>query len=208
MTEIKLTLDNPAGALEQLRHAAETLDFCEPLFALADSIEEQVRPSLEEPTGDVVVFITGVPFWPREGGVHWVTQGHSNNPPTWGELTDGVGRDAIQIYRNETELTELASQPRRIGANDPTRGVDLEDPQVVRIDRGEPSAFDTANMAAESARLDGADADNAAFTEGFDAACNEILKELQAIRRDAITAERQDGLDRAIGTVERQRDAR
>lgn len=50
MSEIKLTLNDPANFVLQLRHAAEMLDVCEPLDAIADSIEEQVKPTIEEPT--------------------------------------------------------------------------------------------------------------------------------------------------------------
>lgn len=44
----------------------------------------------------------------------------------------------------------------------------------------------------------------ASFTEGFDAACNEILKALRKLRVNAITGERQDAYDKAIAAVERE----
>jgi hypothetical protein len=52
------------------------------------------------------------------------------------------------------------------------------------------------------------DPDAASFTEGFDAACNEILKDLRNLRVNAITGERQDAYDKAILAVTRQRDAK
>lgn len=46
---------------------------------------------------------------------------------------------------------------------------------------------------------------NPAFYEGFTTACGEILLDLTRLRADAITAERKDGLDRAIEAVEKRR---
>lgn len=115
-----ITRENAARDLEALKAILDNDGIVEGdvkvLEEIADSIEEQLpKPAPAEPTGDVVVFVLGRPWWPRVGGVHWLTVEHNNNPPTWGELTDEVDSDQIVIYRNETELTEMASKPMDAG---------------------------------------------------------------------------------------------
>lgn len=48
--------------------------------------------------------------------------------------------------------------------------------------------------------------DNALFTEGFDVACNEIIKDLTRLRDEAITGERKDAYAKAIAAVAHQRE--
>lgn len=71
----------------------------------------------------------------------------------------------------------------------------------------EPSAFDLEGIAAEDARLDGANADTDAFTDGFDAACNLILKDLARLHAEAITGPEKNMLDKAAKAVKHQMDA-
>lgn len=48
--------------------------------------------------------------------------------------------------------------------------------------------------------------DNSLFTEGFDVACNEIIKDLTRLRDEAITGERKDAYAKAIAAVAHQRE--
>lgn len=165
MTEIQLTLKKPAQTIEALRYVArEYLDKVRaegmvgpgvmyPIVqALADSIEEQVKPAVEEPTGDVVVFVLGSPYWPREGGVHWLTYEHSNNPPTWGELTDGVHSDGIQIYRRELPQSDdgAAAPPADYQGADNTSAAERANPTAAPS-----SANSEYSDLAYATRLDG-----------------------------------------------------
>lgn len=140
MTKIDLTLDleDPHAFVAQIRRtspgwseAASSTPSAAALRLLADAVEAQVpKPIPCEPTGDVVVFILGKPYWPREGGVHWVTYDHSNNPPTWEELIDGVDRDdGIQIYRRD-EHNPLLQQVRDLLFRSPSGSLTHEEAAI------------------------------------------------------------------------------
>lgn len=47
--------------------------------------------------------------------------------------------------------------------------------------------------------------ENAAFVEGFDAACNEITRDLNRLLGEAITGERKDAYEKAIAAVAHQK---
>lgn len=48
--------------------------------------------------------------------------------------------------------------------------------------------------------------DNSLFTEGFDVACGEIVKDLTRLHDEAITGERKDAYEKAIAAAEHQRE--
>ncbi|HEY9373276.1 hypothetical protein, partial [Streptomyces sp.] len=126
MTEIKLDVKDPRLAASQLRHAANHWNDGPPksnpvgdlLLSLADSIEEQVNPAIEEPTefGSLIRANTGggrqllqrpgqargKHYWENEDGGSWL----------WPELTEvevlrvGVGDEAA--YNNGVSDTVSA----------------------------------------------------------------------------------------------------
>lgn len=101
MTEISIT--NPAEALEALRYALELggvkhSAHATSLRELADVIEQQL-PVIEEPTGEVIVFVGGE-YWQRDPDTEnsWIgsyDRGHA----TWKELT--ATRHEVEVYRKE-----------------------------------------------------------------------------------------------------------
>lgn len=106
MTEIKLTLEDPALFAQQLKHAAEHFDdgratpIGKALHMAAHAIEEQVKPTIEEPTGFASVvkardtiqanYTTGL-FWIRTPD-GWVDDA-SACQRAWAQL------DVIEVLR-------------------------------------------------------------------------------------------------------------
>jgi hypothetical protein len=159
-------------AVEALRYALEFASvkhstYATALCELADSIEEQVKPTVEEPVA-------------------------------WGSLVRADSTASAQVrilFAYVPAPEEVADAGERkfswYSEKDSWHSwQDLSRIEVLRIGVG-----------AE-------DPDAASFTEGFDAACNEILKDLRKLRVNAITGERQDAYDKAIKAAVRQRDAR
>lgn len=108
MTEIKLTLDNPRLAATQLGHAANHWNDGAPkpnpigdlLLAIQAAIEEQVKPAVEEPTGDVVVFFSARhprqrSAWTPDDGM-W---GDGGPEMSWAELVGDGKPDDVMLYR-------------------------------------------------------------------------------------------------------------
>lgn len=109
MTEIKLTLEgqtNPQWLADNLRarakYMAEEVNAWNTAAALervADSIEEQVKPTIEEPTGDVVVLDAVACAWLRddESG-EWLNDSPVGARRTWPQLLAEYD-DAPKVYR-------------------------------------------------------------------------------------------------------------
>lgn len=136
------------------------------------------KPVPTEPTGDVVVFVLGAPYWPRDGGVHWVTYNHSNNPPTWEELIDGVDPyDGIQIYRRELPQSDatgaLPTSPS------PEVGVATSPPVASPIDKAWRVGYELGTENTRARHID----------------------ILTALKPDLITAVEKTAIDKAIAAI-------
>jgi hypothetical protein len=59
---------------------------------------------------------------------------------------------------------------------------------------------------ARPADADVTTAENKWFVEGFDVACNEIIRDLTRLLDEAITGERKDAYEKAIAAVEHQKE--
>ena len=121
MTEIKLNLEAPATWLHHLRAMHdETGTSSSPLSQLADQIEEQIKPAVEEPTGDVIVFAFGTAYKKPGGNGNWYP--FSLGPfYEWPDLIEECRRTGTElpvVYRNEVELTELSTEVLRVGVGD------------------------------------------------------------------------------------------
>ena len=148
----------------------------------ANQIAVQVlRPPLPEPTGDVVVFFSN--RHPYQGSAFTPDDGQwgDGGPEMpWVELVGKGKPDDVMLYR-----------------------------RVPYPEDGQPSAFDLANMADESARLDAANADedaradtSAAYEQGGADVLVRLGREIKALRAAAITAERQDAYDTVLILLE------
>lgn len=132
MTEITLTLDDPELAASQLRHAANHWNDGPPksnpvgdlLLSLADSIEEQLKPAVDEPQefGSLIFArhpddpeYVAAEWWqlcPSRGEHYWESQ--SGEVELWSELLDvrvkrvghGVSSEAYhrESWRNGYQL--------------------------------------------------------------------------------------------------------
>lgn len=171
------------------------------LRELRDSIEEQVKPvPISEPDGFgsvVRAFVCG------------------SNAEPWVRVRAGQFSEWANEHGSHVDWHRLCEpEVLRIGVGEAAPVVDRE-----RIRRAVHYELDCINgRDARSSVLLEEDTDvvtdsvmtamagvDALFTEGFDAACNEILKDLNRLRAELITAPEQSALDKAIAAVEHQR---
>lgn len=203
MTEIKLTLEDPAEFARWAHaHAGQMPPTWSAragqLDAIAHQIEEQVKPVPPEPElsfsvinarpsySDTVTTLTKL-------GDHWVNLdadavGAYETLSEVEVLRIGVGEEKAEpLAEWESDLLNL--QYRRETAVAVLEAMDVDQYLIDAV----------ANASATPG-----EPDNASFTEGFDAACNEILKALRKLRADAIAGEHQDAYDESIAAVERE----
>lgn len=100
MTEIKLTMADPARGCADLRAAAEACGHsavASHLREMAAQIEAQVKPAIEEPIGDVVVWSRGAWWEPVDG--EWLSVAYVGAKP-W-EFVAAGDPASFKIYRAE-----------------------------------------------------------------------------------------------------------
>jgi hypothetical protein len=178
--EIKLTLEDPAELARWLHaHAGQMPQTwfarADQLDAIAHQIEEQVKPAIEEPTGDVLVFLGGE-YWQKDPDADgkWIGS-FDNTHATWEQLTaNGAQPD---IYRNEVELTELSTEVLRVGIGEPEP-------------RDEWRALEVAN-AQEDARA-----------QGWSDCKRKLRERFIQLASSAITSERKDAWRQALDALD------
>lgn len=181
------------------------------LLDLRDSIEEQVEKI--DPVEALVQEFTheadsdAAEFWTT---VQW-RKHHDRFAASLAEvLRIGAGneRPALmeKVQAQHADFLMRAAWARKNGKRKAaaiwTSAADLLQYLLPETGDGQPSAFDLANMADESARLDAANADGDAYRQGVGDTIATLHLRLTQLRSSAITAERQDAFDKAIEAVE------
>lgn len=118
MTEYTITREDAERDLRALRSVLSgfpvgvSSSALPALRELVWSIEAQVKPAIEEPTGDVLLFVFGT-VYKRQDNAEWWPYGQIGAGYEWPDLVDECRRTGSAlpiVYRNEVELTELATR--------------------------------------------------------------------------------------------------
>lgn len=218
MTEFTFTSKDPKGLLCVLGEAS--IEFANEnapqsmalIDELRDQLRAQVKPAVEEPTGDCVVFVFGLAYKRQDNG-EWWPLGAISDGWEWPNLIQECISQGLAfpvIYRRE-EPCVAAEDPEvlRIGV-----GAEYDHPlqQLRDILFRSPSGEMTNREGAEAYKalrreisilLEAEHPEQTpTYQQGFDDCALHFRQQLIQLRSSAITAERQDAYDKAIEAVE------